>query len=159
MITLRPLRQEEVPRIKSWPQYPEEFAELDYCLRDGGWLDEYGTKPRSTILAAMEDGEMAGFSILANDGRGSAELRLALHPARIGNGVGRTVLRRTLEYCFADMTMKIVRLIVRKTNIRAQNLYLSEKFSTTGECTEIVLGEPVLFITMEIDRRTFFTRN
>jgi len=114
---------------------------------------------RSTILAAMEDGEMAGFSILAYDGRGSAELRLALHPARIGNGVGRTVLRRTLEYCFADMTMKTVWLIVRKTNILAQNLYLSGKFSTTGECTEIVQGEPVPFITMEIDRRTFFTRN
>lgn len=159
MITLRPIHAQDIALIKSWPQYPQEFAELDYCLRSGGWLDEYAGKPRATILAAVDGGEMIGFSILAADGRGSAEFRLALRPDRIGTGAGRAVLRRTLEYCFADMTMKTVRLIVRRTNPRAQNLYLSEKFVATGECTEVVQGQPVPFIAMEIDRRTFFARS
>ncbi len=159
MITLRPIRNEDIPAIKSWPQYPLEFAELDYCLRDGGWLDEYGKKQGSIILVAMDHGDVLGFSILFRDGRGSAEFRIALHPMRIGKGSGTIILRRTLEYCFADMSITSVRLIVRKNNLRAQALYASFRFAPTGECTEEILGKPVEFFEMEIDRRTFFLGN
>ena len=156
MITLRLLRDSDIPVIKSWPEYSGEFAELDYCLRDGGWIDEYRKKPRTTVLVAMDQGEIAVFSLLSGNGRGSAEVRIALHPTRIGNGAGRVVLGRTLEYCFADMTMRSVWLIVRKNNLRAQALYAAGRFHPTGECTEEVLGKPVEFFKMEIDRRTFF---
>ena len=159
MIILRPLRPADIPVIKSWPQYPPEFSELDYALRDGGWLDMFGKKPGSVILAATNNGEIIGFSILSPDGPGKKEFRIALHPGRLGGGLGRIVLFRTLEYCFADMTVQAVRLIVRKKNPRAQRLYNSVKFHTTGECVEEVLGEPVEFYTMEIDRRTFFLEN
>jgi diamine N-acetyltransferase len=156
MITLRPLRETDIPLIRSWPPYPAEFSELDYCLRAGGWIDEYRNKPRSTILVAMDAGEIAGFSILSGDGRGSAEFRIALHPSRIGNGSGKTILHRTLEYCFADMTIRSVRLIVRKNNLRALALYAANNFQATGECIEEIMGKPVEFFRMEIDRRTFF---
>jgi diamine N-acetyltransferase len=159
MITLRPLRHEDIPVIKAWPEYPVEFAELDYCLRNGGWLDQYRQKPGSTILVAMDQGEMIGFSVLSRDGPGKKEFRIALHPGRIGKGEGRTILRRTLEYCFADMTVTAVRLIVRKNNTRAQKLYASVSFRPTGECIEEIHGKPVQFFTMEIDRRTFFLEN
>jgi diamine N-acetyltransferase len=159
MITLRPLRNEDIPHIKAWPSYPEEFRDLDYCLRDGGWLDEYREKPGTEILVAMDQGEIAGFSILSRDGRGGVEFRIALHPGRIGSGAGRIILRRTLEYCFADMSISKVRLIVRKNNLRAQRLYLSVKFHATGECTEEIQGHAVQFFTMEIERRTFFLEN
>lgn len=159
MITLRPLRNEDIPLIKSWPQYPPEFTELDYCLRDGGWLDEYRGKPGTVILVAMDQGVAIGFSVLSRDGPGKKEFRIALHPNQIGKGTGRVILRRTLEYCFADMSISSVRLIVRKNNIRAQKLYTSVKFQPTGECTEDVQGKPVQFFMMEIDRRTFFLEN
>jgi diamine N-acetyltransferase len=159
MILLRPIRDEDVPRIKSWPCYPPEFADLDYCLRDGGWLDEYRRKPGTEILVAMDQGETLGFSIIARDGRGCAEFRIALHPGRIGKGIGRIILRLTLEYCFADMRITRVRLIVRKNNLRAQRLYTSLHFWGTGECVEAIQGKPVPFYTMEIDRRTFFLEN
>lgn len=159
MIILRPLHPADVPVIKSWPQYPPEFSELDYSLRDGGWLDEYGRKPGSVILVATENGQALGFSVLSSDGPGKKEFRIALHPARIGGGLGRVVLRQTLEYCFADMTVTSVRLIVRKNNLRAQALYASARFHATGECVEEVQGKPVEFFTMEIDRRTFFLEN
>lgn len=159
MITLRPLQNDDVPAIKSWPQYPPEFAELDYCLRDGGWLDEYRGKPGTIILAAMDEGDIIGFSLLSRDGPGKKEFRIALHPAQIGNGAGRVILRRTLEYCFADMTISSVRLIVRKNNLRALALYASFQFQPAGECIEEILGKPVEFFRMEIDRRTFFLGN
>ena len=159
MIILRPLRDADVPGIRAWPAYPPEFADLDYCLRTGGWLDEYRKKSGATILAAVDGGEIAGFSILSDDGPGIREFRIALHPARIGTGAGRTILRRTLEYGFADMRVKAVQLIVRRNNLRAQQLYLQEHFTATGECVKDVLGKPVEFFTMAIDRRTFFLGN
>ncbi len=156
MLTLCPLTHADIPVIKSWPPYPPEFADLDYCLRDGGWLDEYGKRPKTSILVAKKSKEIAGFSILARDGRGGAEFRIALHPARIGTGTGRAVIRSTLEYCFADMTIRSVRLIVRKNNLRAQALYAAANFRPAGECCEEIAGKPVEFFAMEIDRRTFF---
>lgn len=156
MLTLRPLCHADIPVIKSWPHYPPEFADLDYCLRDGGWLDEYGRKAKTVILVAQNNGEIAGFSILTRDGHGGAEFRIALHPSRIGTGTGRTILIRTLEYCFADMTIRSVRLIVRKNNLRAQALYAAANFRRTGECCEEIAGKMVEFFCMEIDRRTFF---
>ncbi len=156
MITLRPLCQADIPTIKSWPHYPPEFADLDYCLRDGGWLDEYIRRAKTVILVAWDNGTIAGFSILARDGRGGAEFRIALNPGWIGTGTGRTILTRTLEYCFADMTITSVRLIVRKNNPRAQALYSAANFRRTGECSEEVAGKMVEFFCMEIDRRTFF---
>jgi diamine N-acetyltransferase len=159
MIILRPLRDGDIPRIKAWPAYPGEFRELDYCLRDGGWLDEYRGKPGTEILVAMDEGEIAGFSLISRNGRGGAEFRVALHPGRIGSGTGTIILRRTLEYCFADMSISKVQLIVRKNNLRAQKLYASFQFHATGECTEQVHGQTVPFFTMEIDRKTFFLGN
>jgi RimJ/RimL family protein N-acetyltransferase len=159
MITLRPLRDADSKVIKAWPLYPPEFAELDYCLRDGGWLDQYRRKPGTTILAAVDGGTVSGFSVLSPDGPGTMEFRIALHPGRIGTGAGRTILRSTLEYCFADMTIRSVRLIVRKNNLRAQKLYLAMNFRPTGECSEEIHGSRVQFFRMEIDRRTFFLGN
>jgi diamine N-acetyltransferase len=156
MLTLRPLCHADIPVIKSWPHYPPEFADLDYCLRDGGWLDEYGKRQKTSILVAKKNKEIAGFSILAWDGHGGAEFRIALHPARIGTGTGRAVLKSTIEYCFADMTIRSVRLIVRKNNPRAQALYAAANFRRTGECSQVVAGKMVEFFCMEIDRRTFF---
>jgi ribosomal protein S18 acetylase RimI-like enzyme len=159
MITLRPIRDADIPVIKAWPLYPPEFSELDYCLRDGGWLDQYLGKPGTILLAAIDGGAVIGFSVLSRDGPGIKEFRMALHPRRIGTGAGRTILKSTLEYCFADMTITAVRLIVRKNNLRAQKLYLAMNFRPTGESTDLIHGSPVEFFTMVIDRRTFFLGN
>jgi diamine N-acetyltransferase len=156
MLTLRPLCHADIPVIKSWPHYPPEFADLDYCLRDGGWLDEYGRKAKPVSLVARNNGGIAGFSILARDGRGGGEFRIALPAGLDGTGTGRAVLKSTIEYCFADMTIRSVRLIVRKNNPRAQALYAAANFRRTGECSQVVAGKMVEFFCMEIDRRTFF---
>jgi diamine N-acetyltransferase len=155
MIALRPLRQEDIPAIKSWPLYPPEFAMLDYSLRDGGWLDEYGGRKGTGILVAEDRDGMIGFSILAKKDDSSTEFRIALHPLRLGQGLGKAVALLVLSRGFSDAACDRIVLIVRKNNPRAQRLYESLRFSPCGECTELVNGEQVLFLHMEIDRKTF----
>lgn len=155
MITLRPLRPEDVPAIKSWPPYPAEFAMLDYSLRDGGWLDDYYQEDGTEILVAVDDREAVGFAILSRETGGCAEFRIALHPHRLGRGLGKSIALITLAHAFSDPALHAVHLIVRKNNPRAQRLYESLRFRMTGACTEPVQGEPVEFWRMEIDRETF----
>jgi diamine N-acetyltransferase len=155
MITLRPLGEEDIPFIKIWPSYPPEFAMLDYSLRDGGWLDEYGGRRGTEILVAEDEDGMIGFSILAKKDDCSAEFRIALHPHRLGQGLGRPVVLLVLSHGFLDAGRKKITLIVRKNNPRAQRLYESLRFRSCGECTELVNGENVPFKKMEIDRETF----
>lgn len=155
MIELRELRDEDVAIIKAWPLYPEEFSELDYSLRDGGWLDEFLPRTGTELFVATTGETIAGLSLLARESGNRAEFRIALHPEKIGLGIGRRVVFLTLAHGFADPCIITIRLIVRKTNHRAKRLYESLMFRTTGECTEEVQGKMVVFYSMELDRDTF----
>ena len=155
MIALRPLTPSDLPCIQSWPPYPAEFRELDYAIRNGGWLDEYRTKRCTDILVADDGGEIAGFSLISREPGGMAEFRVALRPDRLGQGIGKAVARQTLAHAFSDPGIHAVRLIVRKNNPRARRLYEALQFRMTGECIEEVHGVPVEFLAMEIDRGTF----
>lgn len=159
MIALRKLTGEDIPGIKSWPPYPPEFSELDYSLRDGGWLDEYRTKAGTNIFVATDQDGIAGFSLISNVDTGTAEFRIALHPETLGKGTGKTVTLLTLQQGFSDPGITLIRLIVRKNNPRAKKLYESLRFRHTGECTSVVNGKRVEFFTMAIDRKTFFMEN
>lgn len=128
---------------------------LDYSLRDGGWLDEYYRKDGVEILVAEYDRKMEGFTILSRHQDGLAEFRIALHPHRLGQGLGKTIAILTIRHGFLDPGLKEIYLIVRKNNPRAQRLYESLRFRMQGDCTEIVRGEPVTFNRMAIDRETF----
>ncbi len=155
MITLRPVRSDDIAVIKSWQPYPPDFAMLDYSMRDDGWLDEYYRKVGTEILVAEDGREAAGFSILSREPGNCAEFRIALHPHKLGMGLGRTVTVLTRKHGFSDPALQLIRLIVRKNNPRAQRLYESLHFRMNGECTEQVRGEQVAFWQMEIDRKTF----
>ena len=155
MITLRELRDEDIVIIKAWPPYPEEFSDLDYSLRDEGWLDEFRTRTGTEMFVATEGKTIIGFSLLAREPGNRAEFRIALHPEKIGHGFGKTVGLETLGRGFADPGIATIRLIVRKNNPRAKRIYESLKFRDTGECTEVVQGRTVSFYTMEIDRATY----
>ncbi|AGB02670.1 GNAT family N-acetyltransferase [Methanoregula formicica] len=128
---------------------------LDYSLRDSGWLDEYGGRKGTEILVAEDRDGMIGFSLLARKDGGSAEFRIALHPHRPGQGLGRPVAILVPAHGFSDAACEKIILLVRKNNPRAQRLYESLRFSPCGECTELVNGEQVSFPQMEIDRKTF----
>jgi diamine N-acetyltransferase len=152
MISLRPLQSGDIPVIRAWPPYPPAFAMLDYALREGGWLDEYGGKEGTGILAAEDGKDIIGFSILAKNPDGSAEFRIALHPEMIGRGLGKELALMTIRHGFRDSSLREIRLIVRKNNPRAQRLYESLGFDLRGECTEVVHGELVAFRRMVLGR-------
>ncbi|HXX54540.1 MAG TPA: GNAT family protein [Methanoregula sp.] len=155
MIALRPVTPHDIAAIKQWPPYPPEFRDLDYALRDDGWLDEYAKKAGAEILIADDDGKVAGFSIIAEEPGGSSEFRIALHPELLGKGTGGTIAALTLAHGFSDPATRIIHLIVRKNNPRAKRLYERLHFRTAGECVRDVQGRPVAFYRMEIDRAAF----
>jgi diamine N-acetyltransferase len=159
MISYRNIRIEDIPAVKAWPPYPPEFAGLDYSLRDGGWLDEYYPRPGTDIIVAEEGGAMAGFSILAREPPAGAELRIAIHPESLGQGLGKALARMTLLHGFSKADIGTIRLIVRKSNPRAQKLYRDLHFRHTGECTKEIQGEEVAFDCMELDKITFLEEN
>ena len=156
MISYRNIRIEDISEVKAWPLYPPEFAGLDYSLRDGGWLDEYYPRPGTDIIVADKAGTMAGFAILAREPPATAELRIALHPEKLGQGLGRSLARMMLLHGFTKPDIDTIRLIVRKNNPRARTLYQDLHFRETGECTKEIQGEEIVFDRMELDRKTFF---
>lgn len=151
-IDLRPFTAADAALIAAWPAYPAEFGELDYALRPGGWLDDVGTFPGSRCFVAEGEGGALGFALLVGCGDGAAELRIALHPARLGRGIGTAVLRRMLALAFADTTLDRLHLIVRKNNNRARRLYSQHGFLASGECDLAVGGCVVRFLRMELPR-------
>jgi diamine N-acetyltransferase len=128
---------------------------LDYSLRDGGWLDEYYRKDGTEILVAEDDREVIGISILSCEPGGCAEFRIALHPRRLGQDLGKTMALLTIKHGVLDLSLHMIHLIVRKNNPRTQRLYESLHFRFQGECTELVRREPVAFRRMAIGRETF----
>lgn len=155
MIKLRPISNEDISEIKKWPPYQDGFEQMDYALRDNGWLDEFRNKPDAWIYAAEEEGRLAGFSLIAIAAEGEAEFRIALHPRLTGKGIGRQVMLAILQEGFERHKLNKVHLIVRKNNPRAAKLYESVGFRKTGECIHVILGKQIEFVDMDMSVEKF----
>jgi diamine N-acetyltransferase len=155
MITIRSITTNDISIIKNSPQYPPEFEELDYALRDNGWLDEYQLKSGSEIFLAEDSDTIAGFSILSKDAGGNTEFRIAILPGNLGKGYGKKIALLTLHHFFSFGESDTLWLIVRKNNPIAIKLYESLNFRLTGECMEEVNGKMVDFYRMDINRESF----
>ena len=147
---LRPLTAADAAAIAVWPAYPAVFAELDYALRPGGWLTEFFGQSGARLFAAELAGELIAFSLLAPDGDGAAEFRIALHPAWLGCGRGAGVVAATLQAGVAEMELRQVHLVVRRNNPRARALYRRLGFVECGECCLIVNALPTDFYRMQL---------
>lgn len=152
MIRLRPLTDEDIAAIRRWPPYPADMAQMDYAVREGGWLDEYRAVAEAFLYAADYDGDLVGFTILARTGSGEAEFRIALRSDRTGLGLGEEITGQTLQRGFAEHALSRIHLIVRTNNERGIRLYRRIGFTDRGECRREIRGTPVVFRVMEIDR-------
>lgn len=150
MLELRSIETGDAAIIHGWPPYPPEFAELDYALRDNGWLAGYRYIPDTSIYVARERGEIVAFSLLSGTGDARAEFRIALRPDKLGLGLGKTVAALTLARGFSDPGLNCIHLIVRVNNIRAQHLYRQLGFNETGRVSKEINGSLVDFNEMEI---------
>ena len=155
MIELRVMAADDVAAIQNWPPYPPEFEDLDYALRDNGWLAEFRGKPDTLIHVAEHAGEVVAFTILSRTGEAEAEFRIALRADMLGRGMGKIITPMTLEKGFVEMQLACIRLIVRSNNPRAIRLYQRIGFTECGECLQQVNGKLVNFLAMEISSGSY----
>ena len=155
MIDLRPITKEDVKEIKNWPPYSDEFAQMDYALREHGWLDEFISRPKTFICIAELDKQIVGYSLLSITAEGAAEFRIAIHPFWTGKGVGRKVAFATLKAGFQQFHLDQIYLIVRKNNHRAKKLYENIGFASTGESVHMIQEKYIDFDDMVIIKEKF----
>ncbi len=154
-VLLRPMTSEDAAEIRSWPPYGEGFEQMDYAIREKGWLDEFGDRPDTQIYIAEAGHRIIGFSLLSRTADGDAEFRIVLHPRLTGKGYGKDVTDLTLKLGFRNLHLEKVHLIVRKNNPRAERLYRRIGFVATGESTHSIQGKKIEFIEMEMTGERF----
>lgn len=154
---LREMSLDDAAVIKSWPAYPDEFKDLDYALRENGWIDEFSGKTGTAIFTVEENRVIAGFTILSkdNDIATQAEFRIALNPHMLGQGLGEKMARATLEKGFQDLSLNNIYLIVRKNNRHAKQLYERLGFRYSGECQKEIHGMTADLFEMTLTKETF----
>ena len=143
--------------ISRWPAYPPGFEELDYALRENGWLAEYRGKPDTRCFVAEVSGDAVGFTILSKTDEQEAEFRIALRADRIGQGLGAAVTSATLATGFEEMGIRRIHLIVRQNNSRAIRLYQRLGFAERGECFKNVNGTKTSFLVMDLSLDSYQT--
>ena len=155
MPSLRALREDDVLQIKGWPNYSSDMAQMDYALREGGWLEECRPRPDAFVYAVEEGDDLIGFTILMKTGAAEAEFRIALRPDKTGQGLGKSITLQTLQIGFGEHRFSRIHLIVRKNNCRGIMLYQRIGFVDCGECRKEIQGSPVDFRVMEMSREEF----
>jgi RimJ/RimL family protein N-acetyltransferase len=152
MIQLRPISSEDISEITSWPPYLGEFEQMDYALRENGWLDEFRDRAKTWIYAATLNNRLIGFSLLSVTAERHAEFRIAIHPDWTSKGLGREVTLATLKRGFRHLNLARIHLIVRKNNPQALKLYESIGFVVTGESVHTIQGKNIEFIDMDMSK-------
>ena len=155
MIELRPIRTDDIAEIKKWPPYSGGFEQMDYALRENGWLDEFQNRPGTWLYLAELNEQVIGFSLLSATSEEEAEFRIAIHPDWTGRGAGRDVTLATLNMGFRKLGLSKIHLIVRENNPRAARLYESIGFATTGGSVHSIQGKDIAFIDMDMTKEQF----
>lgn len=155
VIELRQIRPEDIAEIKKWPAYVDGFEQMDYALRENGWLDKFRDKPGTWIYAVEMNKQVVGFSLLSITAEGAAEFRIAIHPHWTGRGLGRDATLATLDTGFHQINLVRIYLIVRKNNPRAAKLYESIGFVKISDSVHTIQGKRIDFIDLEMTRARF----
>jgi nicotinamidase-related amidase/RimJ/RimL family protein N-acetyltransferase len=150
IIDLLPMGEADINAIKCWPPYSGVFEQMDYALRENGWLDEAGSLSNVRMYVCKTGETLAGFCMLFEDGMNGAEFRIAIHPQFTGRGLGKKITLAILHESFKRLALKNLHLVVRKTNAPARRLYNSVGFKEVGETFLNIQGQPVDFIKMKI---------
>jgi len=152
-IQIRKLVPSDEDAIRNWPPYPPDFGDLDYALRNDGWLTEYKNKPDTWCFAAEQAGELIAFTILSKTGGDEAEFRIALKASRTGQGLGGTITALTLAKAFTEIGLSRIHLIVRKNNPRAIRLYTRLGFAERGDCFKTIDGKQTHLLIMDVSKK------
>lgn len=154
-VMLATLTRHDQDAIRAWPAYPPQYKDLDYALRERGWLDQFPAGAKNHRFAAWQKDELLGFSILTETGNNDAEFYLAVRPERLRKGFGKEITQMTLDKAFYELGLERVHLKVRKWHRKAIELYTSSGFKTTGLKDEEINGKTDTFEIMELNRSDY----
>ncbi len=155
MMKLRSLTEEDAARIKQWPRYTGDMEQMDYALREKGWLEECGAKPGSFLYAVDDGDDLIGFTILSMTGAAEAEFRIALRADKTGLRLGEDMTRETLQIGFEKHRLSHISLIVRTNNVRGITLYRRIGFVDCGASRKEIQGSLIEFRLMRMTSEEF----
>lgn len=159
MITLQAASYKNIAEVNAWPPYQGEHAQMDYALRNHGWLREYIDKPATWCYMARTQDRPIGFALLSTTARHEAEFRIAMHPEALGHGYGKKLALMIIKHGFVRRGLERIHLIVRKNNPAASRLYRNLGFVPRGQCVREIQGQAIVFQIMDIDKNLFLTTN
>jgi len=138
--------------ISQW-SYHNEYAQFNYALQRGGWLDKYCCQTKTDCYVVMDLEEIIGLFlfIVSNNN----EFRILINPHFLNQGFGKKIVQKALNMAFEILEFSHITLIVRKSHHVAQNLYLKFGFKFMGEKVESIDGVNIEFYTMKLRRTTW----
>lgn len=152
VVTLKPLTDEDVRVIRTWPPYTKRLDVLDYALRKDGWLDQYPRSPTNERYGIWQKGELVGFSLLTDIEDGDAEFYIALRADKTRGGIGHDGTANTVRRGFQELGLKRIRLRVRDWHDGARRLYERVGFRKYDESDDPIQGKLVKFVCMDLYR-------
>lgn len=155
MVILSTIESSDIKDINKWPQYEGMHAQMDYAIRENGWLDTYCHNSKNYCYVAKIRGVCVGFALLIHKEELESEFRIAIHPDFLGCGYGSEIIQKTLILGFSEHELRVITLIVRKNNPMAQRLYVKHGFVLCGETKKIIHRSCIDFFVMKIQKENF----
>lgn len=152
---IREYKNEDKKVINNWPKYSYGDMQIDYAVRENGWIEQYLKYPNDKIYIGMENSEILGFTILHYNKNSEVEFLIMIKSTKIGQGYGKKLSIMTLNKCFTELDLEKVSLAVRKDNKKAMELYDRLGFYYTGGCIRKIEGVDIEFFNMELSRSLF----
>lgn len=132
-VHLRYLRSDEIGAL----------TELDHLAFAWPWQFTSGDLVQllmgtSRLMVAEQDGELVGYACTDCHGYRAHIIRLAVHPAYRGQGIGRYLLADALDFA-ASQNVDTVTLNTQWQNAESQSLYLGFGFRMIGRRIPVLL--------------------
>jgi ribosomal-protein-alanine N-acetyltransferase len=105
-----------------------------------GLIEAMAATPRSTVLETRSEGELTGYALVGSHMALAYLQRVAVSPARGGQGLGTSLVRASLDWAAAVGARTMI-LNVKPENDNARRLYEREGFSASGVMLELLRFE------------------
>ncbi|MFI5272337.1 MAG: GNAT family N-acetyltransferase [Ktedonobacterales bacterium] len=142
VIDLRPVAVGDLRQLRVWEQSPQiahwlatTASMVDARESPEQEFDRLLHSPRIKLLAIQTKAAVLTGLLRLNDvdfAQRKAQVRLFVAPEHQGRGYGSDALRTTARFCFDELGLHRLGLLVRADNVRARGIYERLGFSVEG---------------------------